>query len=48
MNLQGRYDLEVERDRLIDTLEEISRGKAPTTRQSQRGSNPCRHLERVI
>ncbi len=23
MNLQGRYDLEVERDRLIDTLDEI-------------------------
>jgi antitoxin HigA-1 len=23
MNLQGRYDLEVERDRLLDTLEEI-------------------------
>ena len=23
MNLQGRYDLEVERDRLVDTLEEI-------------------------
>jgi antitoxin HigA-1 len=24
MNLQGRYDLEVERDRLVDTLEEIT------------------------
>ena len=24
MNLQGRYDLEVERDRLIDTLDEIT------------------------
>ena len=24
MNLQGRYDLEVERDRLADTLEEIT------------------------
>jgi antitoxin HigA-1 len=24
MNLQGRYDLEVERDRLIDKLEEIT------------------------
>ena len=24
MNLQGRYDLEVERDRLIDELEEIT------------------------
>jgi len=23
MNLQGRYDLEVERDRLVDTLDEI-------------------------
>jgi addiction module HigA family antidote len=23
LNLQGRYDLEVERDRLVDTLEEI-------------------------
>ncbi len=24
MNLQGRYDLEVERDRLVDTLDEIT------------------------
>src|SRR5580658_8544258 len=24
LNLQGRYDLEVERDRLVDTLEEIT------------------------
>jgi plasmid maintenance system antidote protein VapI len=24
MNLQGRYDLEVERDRLVDALEEIT------------------------
>ena len=24
MNLQGRYDLEIERDRLIDTLDEIT------------------------
>ncbi len=24
MNLQGRYDLEVERDRLVDTLNEIT------------------------
>jgi antitoxin HigA-1 len=24
MNLQGRYDLEVERDRLMDTLDEIT------------------------
>ena len=24
MNLQGRYDLEVERDRLVDTLDEIA------------------------
>ena len=24
INLQGRYDLEVERDRLVDTLEEIT------------------------
>jgi plasmid maintenance system antidote protein VapI len=24
MNLQGRYDLEVERDRLVDKLEEIT------------------------
>ena len=23
MNLQGRYDLEIERDRLVDTLDEI-------------------------
>ena len=23
MNLQGRYDIEVERDRLVDTLDEI-------------------------
>jgi hypothetical protein len=23
MNLQGRYDLEVERDRLVDTVDEI-------------------------
>jgi addiction module HigA family antidote len=36
MNLQGRYDLEVERDRLIDKLEEItplksaSRGRTPS------------------
>jgi antitoxin HigA-1 len=24
MNLQGRYDLEAERDRLVDTLEKIT------------------------
>ena len=24
LNLQGRYDLEVERDRLVDTLEKIN------------------------
>ena len=29
MNLQGRYDLEVERDRLVDTLDEIKPLESP-------------------